>query len=292
MLRRIISAVFAASLLSLIPSSHATAETPPGFDRVMAAAKRFEELQRAAQAKNTMPRIADPEAGSSGPPKAGSSGPSDGSSDPHEVADLLATLSDADSLFGTATYDGKDAPVLLDVCGKVSQIAMNYMQSGLAAVSDKGDSRDEMTRKSLILEAQNLVTFQAEVVPILAFELRCQARLSHAMADFLSHLPPSEWTDNRRQSLQNTRLGITALVSEKFRVLDARDDSLKPQSKALIASALADTAPTIAEILSVEQRKSIVAMAENITPPAELKPALERLIAAMSRADCEGLCQR
>jgi len=268
-MRCILFPLFAAGLLTLISTFHASAEPPPGLDRFMAAAKRFGELQKVAQAKNTMPRLAEP-----------------------EVADLLATLSDANSLFGTTTYNRGDMPAMLQVCNQGTQIMSDYSLSGLTGALDKSDSKDVMTRKVFALQAQNIATFQAEMIPIMAFSLRCQARLSQLMADFVSHLPPSEWTDTRREGLQTVRRGMAGGVSAGLMMLGATDGSLKPQFEAQMASALADTAPSIADMLPVAQRQSILAQAEKITPPTELKPALERIIAAMSRTDCEGLCQR
>jgi len=253
----------------MISTPLACAEPPPGIARFVVAAQRFQELQAAAEANHTMPRLTDPEAGSSGP---------------HEVADLLATLSDADSLFGTASYDGMDFPVMLDVCGKGQQIAINYEMNGVASVS---------AEKIFALHRQNLVTFQDEAVPIMAFSLRCWARMLPAMADFESHLPLSEWADSRN-GLLTARLGIEIAISNGIMIIDAGSYPIKPQLQAQMASALADTACGFEGKMLAEQRKSILAMAEKVTPPLEpleLKPALERLISAMSRTDCEEQCQ-
>jgi len=275
---RFVTVSLIASFLSLLCANHASAEAPPGLGRFIAAAKRFEELQKVAQAKNTMPRLSDP-----------------------EVRDLLRTLSDADGLFGTARYDKNDMLVVLDACGRGNRITMAYNFNGLSGVLDKSDSRDVMTSKVMSLQLRNAATFQDEEISLHAFQLRCFAKLEPIMKDFVSSLPPAEWTDIRRQGLEKVRQGIVGMFHGGLMMLGIGNGPVKPENQALMVkpenqalmvSALAETAPTFVEMIPVAQRKSILERAEKIVLPKELKPALDRVIAAMSRTDCDGLCQR
>ncbi|MCL2713947.1 MAG: hypothetical protein FWD68_04970 [Alphaproteobacteria bacterium] len=268
MRRPLLSLVFAVGLLSLSCSPFASAETPPGLDRFLAAARGFDELQKAAQAKNTMPRLSDP-----------------------EVGDLIRTLSDADALFGTAPYNREDLPVMRDACARASQILVAYNLSGLAGALDKSDSKDATSGRLTSLQAQNAATFLDEQIPLQAFALRCLARMLPIMRDTVLSQPADDWTDSRRLGLEKMRHRVVGMLQGGLTLLGAGHGPVKPEAEAVMASALADTAAVFAEVLSVAQRKPILEQAEKIALP-DLKPALERVIAALSRTDCEGLCQR
>ena len=318
MIRRVLSLVFAAGFLALISAPFASAETPPGLERFMAAARRFNELQKAAQAKNTMPRLSDP-----------------------EVGDLLRTLSDADGLFDSAAYDKTFLPVLGDACARANQILVAY---NLAAPSD---SPYHGVVDELPVSAS---AFLSERLPLQAFALRCFARLQPILKDVVLSLSSAEWTKLRRQVFEDhrqrvagmfhaalTMLGASAgpvriewetlmtealvdtpdfgrMVSEvrdipgqpekvvlpRLLVIDGASPlplrytpapALPPPSRALMVSALAETAPALAGMMSVFQRQDILKRAQTVRVAKKSKPAFERFRAAMRRTDCEGLCQ-
>ena len=198
-----------------------------------------------------------------------------------EVADLVQVLSDADGLFGTAKYNKDDLSVVKDACAPVERIVAAY---GLHAGVDVAGGSDIIAREML-----NFVKFQDEMAPLTGLQLRCTAKIVQLTRDVVSSLRPGEGGINREmlavagETVMHTFLARLALMD---------DGTVRPENQIRMLSSLAETASSLSDLTTRAQRKSILERAENVSVGEELKPYLNRIIAAMSRTDCDDLCLR
>ena len=260
---RLVTVGLIASFLSLFGGNYAAAEGPPGLARFTAAVKRFEELQMAAQARNTEPRLGDP-----------------------EVSDLLFVLSDVDSLFGSAKYNKDDLVIALATCSSVGQIIDAYKTHGLADVADANIT----SSKTEAWKMRNFSIFQDEVAPLLGFQLKCMAKTVPMFKDLVSSLRPEDWNYVRRKSLKDLRESMAGEFINWLAVFG--NGSLRPENEALMLSSLAGTASPLADLMTLAQRKSILERAKKVSVGEDLKPYLDRIIAAMGWTYCGELCRR
>lgn len=137
---------------------------------------------------------------------------------------------------------------------------------------------------------ENFVQYQDENAMLQPFMIRCQAKLIPLMAEFSSGLEPEEFTDVRKQGLEQARNGMWQIYASV--VLAAANPDIHIENRAALLQALADTADTYAAAQRPQQRFEIRMLAKNALEhaPKSLHDNISRIIDAMSLQDCSGLC--
>lgn len=249
----------AAVLLSLIVGACATA-TPADY---LTAAEKFEDLsRRSAKAGTGIPRYRD-----------------------HAAAVLLDTLTDTRRFLDTAAFGQADLATVMAVCGEANSIMATYLMSG---VKEQGAS-------ATIQVGANVMIFSEELTRLVPFNLRCLGKLLPRMAGFVRSLAPAEFDDARRSGLQQARDGSFETFSGALEMV--ADNSSPPLDRDLrraILAALAETAPAFASAMDPANHEAAAAqaIAALASVPADLRPEVVRILAAVAETKCDDLCRK
>lgn len=257
-------------VLALTVAAPTSASAPPGAQAYLAAAAQFVQLAGGKPGDEHVPTLAEP-----------------------GVAALLHTLSDAKATLGNQHYGADDMNALMPVCNKATEVIMRYELAGavhLKAQVQAGTPVPELARQMAALMGQNTLKYQDEAMPVMAFSARCMAAALPALTAFSASLKPAEVTDVRRAGLKQLRLGIVQLVTGSVR--SAAEPKMHPANQRLLLEAVADGAEVYAEALSLDERAAVgkAAKALRESVPEALRGQVDRLVGAMGREDCTGLC--
>ncbi len=190
---------------------------------------------------------------------------------------ILERLWNVPAILGGPPYVAADVPVLLDLAERENAVYKSYA----LFVAKPG---------TLPNTAINTYRFQDEIARATAFLLHLQAAEVQALEAFWSSLPPEDRTPVRRAGAAQLRAGLVEFLTGSLIVL--RAPSLRADNRAILTDELARTADVIARALPQLDRAAVGAQAT--ATGAALSPEdrarLAPFTAALSRADCTGLC--
>jgi hypothetical protein len=262
------SAVFAAIALTCSPAVASGAQD--AVQRYFAAAAQVSELLSRPDLES-LPRAKDP-----------------------QMAAAFAIITDVKAVLKPRRFTVNDLGVLSDVCSKNLEIMMKY---ALFDPKRKVDPKSNELTGFLQMMAfmnENVRAYQDEIAPLLAFSLRCPAVLIPLLGTFIARLPPEDFNETRRRGLEKMRISYLTSYLTGLRCF-TRDSSapFAPANARRVIDALVDTAPVYAGFLPLDARARILAAASQAraaTPKAA--PAIDKIVRAMARRDCVGLCAR
>lgn len=182
------------AVLALLTASVSPAAAETELQEYLEAGKTFESLKAEALKTGDVPRPSDP-----------------------RVRDTLAILANNSRTFGSASFRFDDDAAKSDLCSVAVRATMTYGLFGLEAfVKEKGLSptsgREAFYEATLELQGRNVVSFQDEVFPLLAFSVRCLAASLPWLAGFVEKLPSEQMTEVRREGLRKVRQGVREVV--------------------------------------------------------------------------------
>lgn len=245
------------AILILLAAVPAWAQERRGLDRWFEAAGRFDALATAAAVESRVPRLAD-----------------------REARLLLRRLTDARAAFGEVTFSVADAERLGQMLERTMAIAQLYLQHGIDPTSASPETQAEQT--------ENIVTYQNELLPLLAFTVDTGARIAASQASlFAAGTPLSE---SLRLNLIQTRGGIAQIVRGVLFI--GGEPAIGAESRLLALQALARNATVLAATFTIAERGTILAAAREIRGGAAggAAEALDVLIRALETPDCSGFC--
>ena len=244
-----------AAASALLVSVPAFAERP-GFEAYLAAADSFDRLAAAAAAKGAPPRATDP-----------------------EVASLIRALSDPNAVFEDRKFAPEDLTQLASIMNRALGIAALYAEFG----AGPGASDADIARVS----DRNLVTYQNEAVPLIAFVLDATSAIAQAFND---NFDPSTFTAEQRSGALQMRQGMSQMAPGF--VMMASAPGVTPENRLVFATTLSRNAPIIAGMLTLSQRKGLInhvrAARSGAGPQAQRE--YDVILAALAATRCEGLC--
>jgi hypothetical protein len=256
------------ALAALLFGCSVYAATPPGGQAFMEAANQFEQLAQVSSTQGTMPRLSDPKA-----------------------AAVLRTLSNSPAALGTQTYDIHDVNGLLPVCRKGLEVMGAYMTSGVQQLKDKeGSDSQILPAKIKALGRTNLGVYQDELVPVVAFNIQCMARLLSAETTFFLKSPAQQITPpEKAEALATSKL--FGRLMPLFLDLGS-NPAFRPPNQRLILNALGNNADAYAQVLRIDQRAQMLktALAARQRSPIILQPQFDPVISAMRNTRCIGVC--
>jgi hypothetical protein len=207
-----------------------------------------------------------------------------------KAALMIATLSDSERFLVKPDFRLEHLDVLMDMCGKANRATMSYLLFDLKSHVDvKADPVTVASQTARVME-RNIYMFQNELESLQPFNIRCMARLIPLLTEFASNLKPEERTDIRRAGVQQTQNGAFSTICGV--ILIAGNESLTESYRMANLQAVADSSSQFATALPISERKKILALIislQMVTPPFA-KEHLAMISAAMSDADCTGLC--
>ena len=245
------------ALVVMAVAMPAAAQERRGIDRWFEAADRFEALAVSASARNRVPRLNE-----------------------RAARPVLRRLTDARATFGDERYVVADAERLGRMLERTMVIAQLYLQHGIDPGSASPETQSEQT--------ENIVTYQSELLPLLAFTVDTGARIAASHAPlFASGAPIAEPT---RLNLIQTRGGIAQIV--RGLLFMGGEPALAAESRLLALQALARNAARLAATFTIAERGTILAAAREIRSGAQgdEAAALDALIREMETPDCAGFC--
>jgi len=259
-----------------------TALAPPAMAETelqayLAARQTFESLMADAAKTGDAPRLADP-----------------------RVRDTLAILSNASGTLGSASFPVDDEAVQRDLCSVPVRTAFDYLQFGLEAFTDEminekrlspTSSRDAIGTVVDELGARNMVKFQDEVFPLLAFGQRCTAVEIPWLTSFFEKLPPEQMTEVRRQGLRGFRGSVKQMAIYALGLL--ANPVVHGDNRRLMLKSAARNLPALSEALSLDQRAEVKREVEKLgaNAPEAYLPDIAAILQALSNTQCEGLCR-
>jgi hypothetical protein len=244
-----------AVTMALLVAVPAFAAERPGFEAYMAAADAFDRLAAASAAKGQPPRAADP-----------------------EVAALLRTLSDADAAFEDRKFVLDDMEGLVGIMRRALGISALYAEFGASPTA----SDMELRR----LSDRNLVTYQAEMTPLMTFVLDTTVAIAEAVEGNLASVSTTE----QRSGAFKIRQGVSDMAPAVMAI--AAVPGLTPENRLLVAKSLSRNASSIARVLTITQRKGLIqgVRSARLRAGPQAQSAYDALLTALAGTSCEGLC--
>lgn len=252
-------ALLSLAVLAMAPpgAGGADAQVSPAasdtaVSRYQRAAARFTQLAEAAGRRGTVPRRTDP-----------------------EVAALLDLLSDYRAAFGEGESSFEDLFSLLEAATGAQSRYLNF------GMTDPGVPRSNGQRD------RNMAAFQDEAVPLVIFVTEGNGRLYALLADVL--LERAAAPEARQQFLMLRQLARFGLWGP---ILMPTAEGLSPAHKLALLEAGARHADSFAQAMSLSDRQAVLARAREIRTQADpaYRAGLDRIIAALARQECVGLC--
>jgi len=238
--------------------------------RYFAAAARVRELLPRPDLE-TLPRAKDP-----------------------RMAGAFAVITDVKAVLKSRRFEVKDLGVLIDLCDKNLEIMVKYTLFDPKKKVGPESNKLAGSAQMMALMIENARAYQDEIAPLLAFSVQCPAVLIPLLGTFIARLPPEDFNEHRRHGLEKMRTGYLTSYLAGVRCFTKDNPSpLTPANARRIIDALVETAPVYAGFLPLAARDVILAaanQARDATPKAA--PAIDKIVKAMARRDCVGLCAR
>ena len=269
------SVVLASLVLLIAARAPVAAETE--LQTYLAARQTFESLEADAAKVGDAPRLSDP-----------------------RVRDTLAILSNASGTLGSASFPVDDEAMQRDLCSVPIRTAFDYLQFGLEAFVDEKmkekqlsatSSREAIGAVKDELGARNMLKFQDEVVPLLAFGQRCIAAEAPWLTTFMEKLPPEQMTEVRRQGLRKFRGGVKQMAMTAVGLL--ANPLVHEDNRPLMLKSAARNLPALSEALSLDERAQVKREVEKLgaDAPQAYQPDIALILQTLSNTQCEGLCR-
>jgi hypothetical protein len=245
----------AAAALALVIAAPATAERP-GFQAYFAAADSFDRLAAAAAAKGAPPRASDP-----------------------EVASLIRALSDPGATYEDRKFTTEDLVQLTSIMNRAMGIAALYAEFGAGPAASDAEIRRVSDR--------NLLTYQNEATPLIAFVLDATSAITQAVND---NLDSTTFASEQRAGALQMRQGMNKMADGFLMMASA--PGLTPENRLLLATALSRNASNIADMLTLSQRKALInqVRAARSSSGPQAQREYDLFLTALAVTTCEGLC--
>jgi hypothetical protein len=269
------SVVLASLALLIAASAPVAAETE--LQTYLAARQTFESLEADAAKVGDAPRLSDP-----------------------RVRDTLAILSNASGTLGSPSFPVDDEAMQRDLCSVPIRTAFDYLQFGGEAFVDEKVEEKQLSATSSReaigavmdeLGERNMLKFQDEVVPLLAFAQRCIAGEAPWLTSFLEKLPPEQMTEVRRQGLRGFRGTVKQMAMEAVGLL--ANPLVHEDNRRLMLRSAARNLPALSEALSPDERAQVKREVEKLgadAPQAD-QPDIALILQTLNNTQCEGLCR-
>lgn len=244
------------------------AATAAPYEEYALAAQQFAQLSTAAASQHGMPRRSDP-----------------------LTAQVLNTLADHKRFLDTQTFSGADMSSLNTMCTQANQIVIGYLLYDLAAKVDKSITDPQRVAAAVAaVGARNALTYQDEMTPVMAFNLRCQARQMPLLAELTKNLKPEEMTDERRAGLEQMRKGL--MQAYLGTAQSAGTPEIRFENRRQMMSAMADVTPSFSQVLDLERREAALKfwLMQAANMPPEFSTQYQQVITALRSTQCDIIC--
>lgn len=224
--------------------------------RYFEAADRIDHLVAASALQGSLPRSSDP-----------------------EVAAVLRALTNWEIVYGNDSFTIADMEPLGEIASRGTAILRHYAFHG----TNPGDSQAAIIAQ----QNRNTVTYEPEIMALLAFQLEANAQWSRVTAVGI---------DERRRSGERipdgARMRSSLETLLQASIACAVDHRISPENRLLISNALGRNATIFAEGLSLTQRRTVLAAARNMRPRAGPQAGiqLDLLLEALASNQCTGFC--
>jgi len=207
------------------------------------------------------------------------------------VQALLSRAANIDSIFGDVSLTAADILPVMNLCGKTDSVIVNYTMAGVGLLNPPAGQEFEVIRPQReALQAQNYVTYQDIITPLLAFNMRCTARVLPVVTAVMVNLPAQERTSSRIGAVSRMRAGVTRTMTGA--IIATGEADMSASNRHLLVSAAAETAGTFASLMPLAERKAIqqAAMHARAQATAADQTSLDAIAHAFADDRCEGLC--
>lgn len=262
-------------LIACLATHAAAAAAGTELQKYFAAAEKFEALKAEANKKNEMPRLRD-----------------------KEVAETLAVLSNKSGTFGTPAFPMNAEAMDRDLCGAANKAqaaySMNILGIDALYAEKKFPLKDDPETISRVMDElikRNTIAYQDELFPLLAFGDDCLAATVPLLTEFMTKLPPEQFTPIRRQALVKFRDGVSSMALGALADLNA--PGLSEPNRSLQLKAVLRDLPVLSGVLPLKARAQLKAAVEAALPSVPKAHQAEGAAMATILDDpkCEGLCK-
>ncbi|MES9969861.1 MAG: hypothetical protein ABW092_07475 [Candidatus Thiodiazotropha sp.] len=203
---------------------------------------------------------------------------------------LVEALSDEKRFLQTKTYSKDNLGDLIQICSLSNQAVMSLVLFDLKSHIDPKADREKATTQTISLMQSNIRSFTNQLLYLQPFTIRCMAKQSKPMSDFVSSLTTEQMTPVRIQGLRKAQRGTAQLIIGGLQ--SSADATYDEAYRLAMAKALAESASELVSILPLKMRASIQSITSEHSKsiPATIKDYMNSLSEALDDRTCDGLC--
>jgi hypothetical protein len=220
-----------------------------------------------------------------------------------DAASLIRMLSNAPIFLDSQNYTVKNFLDLARLCQKAGDVELYYLKFDPTRATGPNEDLAVLPTPNLEQVNMNVRKFQDERTPLQIFNLKCVAKEAPLVAQFYAGLKPEQRIPQYVQGTIFSReacfqifqssLALVAASAIETAIKEPTRLPIKEATGAAYARALADTAGIFAPGFTLAQRQKNLqlARAAQTAAPARNKADLDKIVEALSRTDCEGVCK-
>jgi hypothetical protein len=208
------------------------------------------------------------------------------------VQTLLSRAANIDAIFGDVTLTPADIEPVMTLCGKTDRVTVIYVMADVGLLKPPAGPGQDASRSRLIelQKSRNYVTYQDVIVPMLAFNVRCTARVLPLVTEAMTKLPAGQRTPDRMSELRRMRAGVSSTM--RGAIIATGETDMSAGNRHLLVGAAADTVATFVALMPVADRKAIeqAAIHAKVMAATADQTSLDIIARAFADERCEGLC--
>jgi hypothetical protein len=212
-------------------------------------------------------------------------------SDPKTRASYNA-VSETMEKFGSASFPVTGLDSMDGVCGPINEAMVKHSFIGTTVLKNQNLAPAQLQQKISRMMTDNVLAYQDELMVLSAAHIHCSAAHIPEMSKFIESLPPSEFTDIRKDGLRKMGRGMINMLFGLATY--AADPAMSAANKNQAMAIAIKYAPELIVMTSLADRKSALSKFDAAKPYVP-KPYLDRFIKVrdiFTDQSCANLCMR
>lgn len=207
---------------------------------------------------------------------------------------LIRTLSDDHRFLDSQNYTVQNFLTLTRLCQRASEASVYYIKFDPVRATGPNENLTALPAPKPEQANSNIRMYQDEIVPLMIFNLRCLTKAVPLVSQFYEGLKPDQRSPQYVQGTRLNREGCFSVFMSNLSLVAAAaaGPAITEANAAAFARSLADTARILAPDFTLAERQKILqtAKAAEAAAPTRNKVELDKVVEAMSKTDCQGVC--
>lgn len=202
------------------------------------------------------------------------------------------TISKTIEKLGSASFPVTGLDSMDGVCGPINEAMVKHRFIGVSSLKNQNLAQAQLQQKISQIMLDNVHSYQDELIALSAAHVHCSAAHIPEMSKFIESLPPSEFTDIRKDGLRKMGKGMINILFglATYAADPANSTTTKNQAMAIAIK----YAPELVVITSLADRKSALAQFDAAKPyiPKPYLDEFNKVRDAFTNQSCANLCSR